>query len=151
MCVRNCLEKAEEHGFSSIAMPAISSGIFGFPKELCASIMFDTVLAFFEEKAGHVKVTDVHFTNFDEITTQLFEAEAARRQPKKAVVVAPASAEQTANAEAAVSVAESMSQADAAIADTDDADAGDAGVAEGDDTRTAVVDQPAVEQPPSSN
>lgn len=36
---RNSLKLAEEHGLHSIAFPAISTGIFGYPIERCAAIM----------------------------------------------------------------------------------------------------------------
>lgn len=37
------LERATENGLRSIAFPAISTGIFGFPKDKCAQIMLGTV------------------------------------------------------------------------------------------------------------
>jgi len=37
--IRNSLEKAEELGLRSVAMPAISTGAFGYPYERCARIM----------------------------------------------------------------------------------------------------------------
>lgn len=37
--IRNSLLKAEELGLESIAMPAISTGVFGYPYERCARIM----------------------------------------------------------------------------------------------------------------
>jgi O-acetyl-ADP-ribose deacetylase len=37
--VRSSLLLASEKGFRSISMPAISSGIFGFPKDRCAKIL----------------------------------------------------------------------------------------------------------------
>jgi O-acetyl-ADP-ribose deacetylase (regulator of RNase III) len=39
--VRSCLLLASEKGFRSISMPAISSGIFGFPKDRCAKILVE--------------------------------------------------------------------------------------------------------------
>jgi O-acetyl-ADP-ribose deacetylase (regulator of RNase III) len=36
---RNCLQVAEEHGLKSIAFPAISTGIFGYPKEEAAQVV----------------------------------------------------------------------------------------------------------------
>lgn len=39
--VRNSLFLASERKFSSISIPAISSGIFGFPKDRCAMILVD--------------------------------------------------------------------------------------------------------------
>jgi len=38
----NALKVAEANALSSIAFPAISTGIFGFPIERCAEIMLDT-------------------------------------------------------------------------------------------------------------
>ena len=42
------LELAEKLGLSSIAFPAISTGIFGFPKERAARLMLDTIAAFID-------------------------------------------------------------------------------------------------------
>jgi O-acetyl-ADP-ribose deacetylase len=39
--VQNSLKLAADQGFKSISMPAISSGIFGFPKDRCAKIMIE--------------------------------------------------------------------------------------------------------------
>lgn len=35
-----------------MAIPAISSGIFGFPKKLCAKLMFDTFEKFAEQHSS---------------------------------------------------------------------------------------------------
>lgn len=40
----NALRRAEEHGLSSIAFPAISTGAFGFPTDAAARIALHTVL-----------------------------------------------------------------------------------------------------------
>ncbi|AWR98014.1 ADP-ribose-binding protein [Acidianus sulfidivorans JP7] len=40
--IRKSLEKAEELGISSIAFPAISTGIYGYPYSVCARIMVNT-------------------------------------------------------------------------------------------------------------
>jgi O-acetyl-ADP-ribose deacetylase (regulator of RNase III) len=37
--VANTLELAEHIEAEKVSLPAISSGIYGFPKELCANIM----------------------------------------------------------------------------------------------------------------
>ena len=40
----SCLHKAK--GYSSIAIPAISSGVFGFPADACANALFQAITAF---------------------------------------------------------------------------------------------------------
>jgi len=44
--IRNVLSMAASKGFRSIAMPAISAGIFGFPKAECARIIIEEIAAF---------------------------------------------------------------------------------------------------------
>jgi len=42
-CYRNALERAEEKGLRSIAFPAISTGVFGYPLEDAAYVAFTTI------------------------------------------------------------------------------------------------------------
>ena len=46
----NSLLKADEMKLKSISFPAVSSGIYGFPKERCAKIFFATVERFLKER-----------------------------------------------------------------------------------------------------
>jgi len=51
----NSLKRATEKNLESIAFPAISTGIFGFPIERCATIMLDTVRRFLENEPTSLK------------------------------------------------------------------------------------------------
>lgn len=42
-CYSNALKLAEQYGITSIAFPAISTGIFGYPMEEAARVAFETV------------------------------------------------------------------------------------------------------------
>ena len=44
--VRSTLKLATERGFESLAMPAISAGIFGFPKAECAHVIVKEIVSF---------------------------------------------------------------------------------------------------------
>ncbi len=59
--IRNSLEKAEELGLTSIALPAISTGIFGYPFEVCARIMANVIKSFKPKTLRNVMV--VLYTN----------------------------------------------------------------------------------------
>jgi O-acetyl-ADP-ribose deacetylase (regulator of RNase III) len=43
---RSSLQVAAQNGLSSIALPAISTGIFGYPLEDCAQVMLRTIIDF---------------------------------------------------------------------------------------------------------
>jgi len=69
--VYNSLKKAQELGLRSISLPAISSGIFGFPKERCVRIIVETIIEFFKEnKESTFRV--VNCCNVDDFTYNLF-------------------------------------------------------------------------------
>ncbi len=44
--INSSLSLASEKGYTSISIPAISSGIFGFPKDRCADILLDESIKF---------------------------------------------------------------------------------------------------------
>jgi len=69
--VRESLRVADQLKCSSIAMPAISTGIFGFPKERAAKIIFSTIEKYFEENASSgLKIVKLVF--FDQPTLDVF-------------------------------------------------------------------------------
>lgn len=51
----NSLKRASENKLCSIAFPAISTGIFGFPKDRCAEIMLRTVSDFLEKETSSLQ------------------------------------------------------------------------------------------------
>lgn len=57
--VTSALDLAEEKGLATVAMPAVSGGIFGFPKESCAHIIVREIAAF-GRKAKTVKTIDIY-------------------------------------------------------------------------------------------
>jgi O-acetyl-ADP-ribose deacetylase (regulator of RNase III) len=76
--VTHTLDLAETEGCRSVAMPAISSGIFGFPRERCAEILFERAEAWFAAHPASV-VRELRFTNIDAPTVRVFFEEFERR------------------------------------------------------------------------
>ena len=74
MAVWNSLLKVHELRLTGIALPAISSGIFGFPKNRCATILVGTALDFCHQYPDS-PLREIRFTNLDRLTVDLFEAE----------------------------------------------------------------------------
>lgn len=69
--VSGSLRLADELGLQSIAFPAISTGIFGFPKERAAAIILETVETYFEENSSS-GVRIVKLVLFDQSTADTF-------------------------------------------------------------------------------
>jgi O-acetyl-ADP-ribose deacetylase (regulator of RNase III) len=78
--VESALRLAEEQGFSSIALPAISTGIFGFPKRRGAQVILQAIVDFcrFHEASA---LREIHVTLIDRPTVQVFEDEFDSRWP----------------------------------------------------------------------
>jgi len=71
-CVWNSFILAHNKRMASIAVPAIGSGIFGFPKPLCAEIMIKCALKFFKDYPRS-RLRLIKFTNFDKKTVYIFQ------------------------------------------------------------------------------
>jgi O-acetyl-ADP-ribose deacetylase (regulator of RNase III) len=69
-CYRNSLRLAESHGISSVAFPAISTGVFGYPKGEAAEIALRVVI---EEAEGLRSLHLVRFVLFGEEDRKVYE------------------------------------------------------------------------------
>jgi O-acetyl-ADP-ribose deacetylase len=75
--IRGSLQRAEELHLTSIAFPAISTGIFGFPKDRGARIFFQTLEVYFTQNPNS-NLTLTRITLFDQPTIQAFSEEFSR-------------------------------------------------------------------------
>jgi O-acetyl-ADP-ribose deacetylase (regulator of RNase III) len=84
--VAGALRLADEQGYSSLALPAISTGVFGFPKARGARILTDAVVEYFESHPS-AALTEVHITVIDEPSVQVFTSEFRSRWPASVLPV----------------------------------------------------------------
>lgn len=88
-CYWNSLELARAHGLHTIAFPAISTGVYGYPKEAAAEIVLMTIWEWFvaHPDAG-MCVTIVSFSTQDDAVYQniqraLRQKYAGRNEPRE--------------------------------------------------------------------
>lgn len=70
--IYNSLYLAHLYNLKSIAFPAVSSGIFGFPKDRCAKILIDTAIEFLQ--SFQTSIEKIVFCLFDDETYGYFES-----------------------------------------------------------------------------
>jgi O-acetyl-ADP-ribose deacetylase (regulator of RNase III) len=75
-CYRRSLEVAADLGARTIAFPAISTGVYGYPKDQAAQIAVDTLRRTPPEAA--LGISDVLLVAFDDETAALYETSLAR-------------------------------------------------------------------------
>ncbi|WAM36306.1 macro domain-containing protein [Caldicellulosiruptor acetigenus] len=68
--IYNSLYLAHLYNLKSIALPAVSSGIFGFPKDRCAKILIDTAVDFLS--SVNTSIEKIVFCLFDDETFNYF-------------------------------------------------------------------------------
>lgn len=76
--IQNTLMLAAKKGYGSISIPAISSGIFGFPKDKCAKILVSVSKKFLENNENSLNL--IEFCIYDEKTLEHFQREFSRLQ-----------------------------------------------------------------------
>ena len=69
-CYANALRVADQHDIRSIAFPAISTGIFGYPKEAAVTVALQTIL---EEVTRLSTVSHIRVVLFEHADQQLYE------------------------------------------------------------------------------
>lgn len=56
-CYSESLKLADTHNINTIAFPCISTGIFGFPKQLAAEIAISTCKSYLEDTGSKIEIT----------------------------------------------------------------------------------------------
>ena len=74
-CYRRCLALALEHGIRTIAFPAISCGVYGYPMGLAAEIAVEECLRVAKE---HDAIRQITFALFGAAALAVYEAALAR-------------------------------------------------------------------------
>ncbi len=73
--IRSSLALADRHGLKSIALPAISTGVFGFPMDRCARILLTEVYRYLQ---GGTKIERVVVSLWGDDTFEIFKRELRR-------------------------------------------------------------------------
>ena len=76
-CYRNSLALAVRHGLKTIAFPAISTGVYGFPAQRACMIAVGSVAQFLSQEPSIQKVI---FVCFDAATYELYRRELEERK-----------------------------------------------------------------------
>ncbi len=66
----NSLSLAYEYGLQSISFPAISTGVYGYPKQEACEVAIETTISFCESRDY---ILDVYFVLFDEENYQIYK------------------------------------------------------------------------------
>lgn len=72
---RRCFELARQHNIGSIAFPAISAGVYGYPMRAAAEIALKAAMAAIRENPGLERVV---FVQFSEPAQQVYQETVAR-------------------------------------------------------------------------
>lgn len=81
-CYRNALKLAEQEKIDSIAFPAISTGIFGYPLAEAAEVAVRTVMEVIaDSKLEHLKL--IRFVLFGQLDLRVYEEIFSRLIPEK--------------------------------------------------------------------
>jgi len=70
--VRSSLLLANEYNLKSISFPAISTGIFGFPKERASKIILKAIFDFINEFKNKTTIENIRICLFDDETYNIF-------------------------------------------------------------------------------
>ncbi|MGN0658877.1 MAG: O-acetyl-ADP-ribose deacetylase [Emergencia sp.] len=70
-CYRRSLEEAEKAGCASVAFPAVSTGVYGYPKDKAAAAAVNAIKSYFDHTKGSC-IREVVLVCFDSETERLY-------------------------------------------------------------------------------
>ncbi|KAM3867433.1 protein mono-ADP-ribosyltransferase PARP14-like [Diretmus argenteus] len=79
LAIKESLRQAATANCSTVALPAISSGVFGFPLELCAETIAKAVREYCENEGGLGSLTEIHLVDNNSTTVRSL-AQAVNRE-----------------------------------------------------------------------
>lgn len=82
-CYTGALKLARDHGFKSIAFPAISTGIYGYPFQQAARVSLGAVTAWLEENGFFNEVRFVFFSEQDMHSFEIVAEEIFAKRGKR--------------------------------------------------------------------
>ena len=77
------LEIASQENFSSIAIPAISAGVFGFPIDVSTSVIVDAIIDFLDNKTAKGSLLEIHLVDNKERNVRAFASALNKRVKAK--------------------------------------------------------------------
>jgi O-acetyl-ADP-ribose deacetylase (regulator of RNase III) len=84
-CIYSILDTVFNYNIRSVSIPAISSGIFGYPKPLCAFDLMQALVDYAEAHKDRKQYEErqedvlVRLVNFDDETVEIFQDEFRQR------------------------------------------------------------------------
>jgi O-acetyl-ADP-ribose deacetylase (regulator of RNase III) len=81
--IHSSLSLASQKGYTTISIPAISSGIFGFPKDRCADILLDESIKFLTNTNNNTTIQLLDFCIIDEETLFHFKKKFKKLKQEK--------------------------------------------------------------------
>ncbi|KAM6944682.1 protein mono-ADP-ribosyltransferase PARP14-like [Lycodopsis pacificus] len=78
LAVKNSLTQAEGVNCSTVALPAISSGVFGFPVDLCADTIAQAVREYCDAPGAPRSLTEIHLVDNNDNTVRVLATAVSR-------------------------------------------------------------------------
>ncbi|XP_077992592.1 uncharacterized protein LOC144446650 isoform X2 [Glandiceps talaboti] len=72
-CFYNLMVVAKGLALKSIAIPAIGTGLYGVPKQVCAEVMKEAIFGYlFDDKHRKETMKEIHFVDVDSVTVETY-------------------------------------------------------------------------------
>ena len=73
-CIKNIMQAVKDNNYNSVSIPAISTGIFGFPRDICSIVLSSTRKDIIDYEPHEYKNKSIIMCNYDSKTTDTFLA-----------------------------------------------------------------------------